>query len=105
MRTQRNPLGRPRAAGIGALAVSLTGLAVFGSVVAGVGDWMQGRELSVVLPWALPALVVSAVATAASLTAVRTRRAPTPAVLGAVVVALALAAVVLVNPATGHPVP
>ena len=55
MESQREVAGRGRyGAVLVALAVSLTGIVMFGSLVAGLGDWVEGRDLPVVLPWALP---------------------------------------------------
>ncbi len=106
MDRQRQAAGRGQSGALlVALVVSLAGLVTFASLVAGVGEWVEGRDLSVVLPWALPALVVSAAATAASIAALRVPRATAPAVLGAGVVVVALAALVLVNPSIGHPIP
>ena len=103
---QREPGGRGRVGALlAALVVSLAGLVTFASVVAGAGGWVEGRDLSVVLPWALPALIVSAAALAASVAALRIPRATAPAVLGAGLVAVALGLLVLVNPSIGHPVP
>jgi hypothetical protein len=104
--THQKATGRGRVSALlVALVVSLAGLVTFTSLVAGAGEWVEGREVSVVLPWALPALVASAAATAASIAALRTTRATVAAVLGAAVVVAALVALVLVNPAIGHPVP
>ena len=106
MSVQRTPPGQGRVGVlVAALVVSLAGLVAFGSLVAGTGEWVEGRDLPVVLPWALPALVVSAVATAASIAALRTRRATVPAVLVAGAVAVALVTLLLVNPSIGYPVP
>ncbi len=88
-----------------ALGVAFVGLVTFGSVVAGIGEWVEGRDLSVVLPWALPALVASALAVTTSMVALRVPRATALAVLGAGVVAVALVALVLMNPSIAHPVP
>lgn len=106
MGSRRGGAGRVRlGAALAALAVSLAGAVTSASLLLGVGKWVEGRDLPVVLPWALPALVVSALATAASVAAVRSPRATTPAVLGAAAVAAALVALVLVNPSIGYPVP
>ena len=88
-----------------ALVVSVAGVVTFTRLLLGLGDWVEGRDLSVVLPWALPALVASAVAAVASVAALRTRRGANLAMLSAAVVALALVALVLVNPSISHPVP
>lgn len=106
MRTERETDHRRRVtAGLAALVVSLAGVVTFGSIVVGAGEWVEGRDLSVVLPWALPALLGSALAAAASVVAVRPRRATSLAMLPAAVVAVALVALVLVNPSISHPVP
>lgn len=106
MKTQRKAAGRGQfGALLVALFVSLGGLVTFASLVAGAGEWVEGRDVFVVLPWALPALVASAAATAASIAALRIPRATAPAMLGAGVVAVLLVALVLVDPSIGHPIP
>lgn len=92
-------------AAFGALVVSLAGVVTFGSIVGGFGEWVEGRDLPVVLPWALPALVASAAAAVASLFAVRRCQGTALALVGAAVVAFMLVALVLVNPSIGYPVP
>lgn len=106
MRAERGT-GDPRrlTAGLAALVVSLAGVVTFGSIVGGVGGWVEGRDLPVVLPWALPAFLASALAAAASAATVRRRRATGLAILAPAVVAVTLVALVLVNPSISHPVP
>lgn len=97
--------GRHVGLAIGALVVSLAGVVAFGSIVGGFGEWVEGRDFPVVLPWALPALLTSAAAAVVSLIAVRRYRGTALALVGAAVVALMLLALVLVNPSIGYPVP
>lgn len=96
---------RPTAPLLIALLVSLAGLITFASLSAGVGEWVEGREAAVVLPWALPAVVVSAAAAGASINALRTRRRAMLALVLAMLVAVSLAALVLVNPPLAQPIP
>ena len=105
MRTHAEAGARAHTAGaVAALVVSLAAVVTFGSIVAGVGEWFGGRELSVVLPWALPALVVSAVAAVAAVSAVGRRRGAGVAIVGAAVVVVMLVALVLVNPGIAQPI-
>jgi hypothetical protein len=55
-----------------ALAVGVGGVMVFGSVVAGVGEWVEGRQLRTVAGWAIPALLLAVTAAAVAIRAVRT---------------------------------
>ncbi len=105
MRAKREAANqRGVAARIAALVLSLAGVVTFGSIVAGVGEWVEGRDLSVVLPWALPALLASALAATAAVVCITRRTTMGLAILGAAVVALALVALVLLNPSISHPV-
>jgi peptidoglycan/LPS O-acetylase OafA/YrhL len=94
---------RRRAVPAIALAVTLVSVAIFASIVVGAGEWMDGRDLAVVLPWPAPALALSVVAAAVVVYALRTARTRL-ALVGVVGAALMLLTLVLTNPSISHPI-
>ena len=92
-------------AAVASLAVSLVGVTVFGSFVAEVGDWAQGREFETVAAWALPGLGLAVLAGLAAVRALFVRRGHGIALVLSLLVALSLVSMLLVNPPIAPPVP
>jgi hypothetical protein len=86
------------------LVVSIGGVTLFGSVVAGVGDWMEGRELQTVGAWAIPALLLAATALAVAIHAVRTGRGQRMTTLLGLAVITSMVMLFILNPSTAPPV-
>ena len=104
--TDSDSLSMPwRLAAVASLAVSLVGVAVFGSVVAAVGDWVEGRELETVAPWAIPGLALAVVAGVASIRALVAGDGRRIAFALNLLVALSLLALLLRNPSIAPAVP
>lgn len=87
------------------LLVGLVAMVIFGSVVAGVGEWVEGRELQTVAPWAIPALVLAAVSSLAASRALMVGKGSRAAAVLAVCAALTVVAMILANPSIAPPVP
>jgi cytochrome bd-type quinol oxidase subunit 2 len=89
----------------GALAVAVGGVMVFGSVVAGVGEWVEGRQLRTVAGWAVPALVLAVTAAAVALSAVWTGMGRRVAVVLGLAVGTCMIVLLVRNPSIAPPVP
>ena len=87
------------------LAVSLVAMAVFGSVVTAVGDWVEGRQLGTVAVWALPGLSLAVLAGLASMGALHLRKGHRIALALGLLVALSLLSLISLNPPIAPPVP
>ena len=85
-----------------ALAASLVGVAVFGSLVAGVAvrgwDWAGDRHFDTVGGWALPGLALAVVAAVASIRALLLRKGRGLALVLSLLVALSVVSLILLNP-------
>lgn len=100
-----NVVGPARVATWASLAVGVAAVMLFGSVVAGVGDWMDGRQLQTVGRWAIPGLLLAAVANVVAIRALRRGKGHRMTVgLGLAVVTSAILLFV-VNPSIAPPVP
>lgn len=97
--------GPARLAIWGVLAVGGTGVMLFGSAVAGVGDWMEGRRLQTVGSWAIPGLLLAAVAGTVAIRALRTGKGYRIAVLLGLAVVASVVLLFAVNPSIAPPVP
>lgn len=97
--------GPGRLATWGSLAVAVVGVMLFGSVVAGVGDWMDGRRLQTVGPWAIPGLLLAAVAGTVAIRALRTGRGHRITVLLGLAVVTSAVLLFVLNPSIAPPVP
>jgi hypothetical protein len=104
MRTGRPLADPPGPVLVAGLAVSLLGVGVFGSVVGAVGEWVEGRELATVAPWALPALGLALAASATSARALLTARSRRLALALSLLVGVTLGLLVLANPSLSPPV-
>ncbi len=98
-----------RVAAVAALAASVVGVAVFGSLVAGLGvrgwDWAEDRNFATIATWALPGLTLAVLAGLASIRALFVRKGRTTALALSLLVALSLVSLILLNPPTAPPVP
>lgn len=97
--------GPARLATWGSLAVGVTGVILFGSVVAGVGGWMEGRQLQTVGPWAIPGLVLAVVAGTVAIRALRTGKGHRTTVLLGLAVVTSVVLLFVLNPSIAPPVP
>ena len=97
--------GPARLAIWGSLAVGMTGVMLFGSVVAGVGGWMEGRQLQTVGPWAIPGLLLAAVAGTVAIRALRTGTGHRITVLLGLAVVTSVVLLFVLNPSIAPPVP
>ncbi|WP_228386401.1 hypothetical protein [Ornithinicoccus halotolerans] len=88
-----------------AFVVAAFGVAILGSMVAGVGGNAEGRDLQLVAPWAVPGLVLALLAAGAALRAALVGKGRRVAVVLALAVALYLLVILLINPAMAQPVP
>jgi hypothetical protein len=87
------------------LVAAVIGAILFGSIVAGVGEWVEGRELQTVAGWAIPALVLAVVCCLAAARALIVGRGSQVAAVLAVLVALTVLSMLLINPSIAPPVP
>lgn len=87
------------------LLVGLIGMMLFGSIVAGEGEWVEGRELQTVAPWAIPALVLAVVSSLAASRALIVGKGSRVAAVLAAIVALTVVSMFLMNPSIAPPVP
>jgi hypothetical protein len=97
--------GSARIATWGSLAAGVIGVMLFGSVVAGIGDWMEGRQLRTVGPWAIPALLLAAAAGTAAIRVLRTGKGPLITVLLGLAVVTSVILLYGLNPSIAPPVP
>lgn len=100
-----NVVGPARHAAWASLAVGVAGVMLFGSVVAGVGEWVEGRQLQTVSSWAIPGLLLAAVAGVVAMRALRRGKGHRLAVLLGLAVVGSVVLLFLVNPSTAPPVP
>jgi len=89
----------------GSLVVAAIGLVVFGSIVTGVGDWVEGRQLSTVAPWAIPGLALAILACLTAIRALLVGKGHLLAALLALAVALSILLLFTMNLSLGPPVP
>jgi hypothetical protein len=100
-----NVAGPARHATWASLAVGVAGVTLFGSVVTGVGEWMEGRQLQTVGAWAIPGLLLAAVTGVVAIRALRTGKGHRMAVLLGFVVVASVVLLFVVNPSIAPPVP
>lgn len=97
-----------RLATIAAFAASLVGVAVFGSLVAGVDvrgwDWAGDRHFDMVAIWVVPGFILSVLAALASMRALFLRKGRGIALVLSLLVALSLVSLILLNPSITPPV-
>ena len=86
------------------LVVSIGGVILFGSVVADVGDWIQGRQLQTVGAWAIPGLLLAAMALVVATHAVRKGKAQRMATLLGLAVTTSIVTLFIFNPSIATPV-
>lgn len=89
----------------GSLVVAAIGVVVFGSIVTGVGDWVEGRQLSTVAPWAIPGLALGILACLKAIRAVLVGRGHLSSALLALAVALSILFLFTINPSLAPLVP
>jgi len=94
-----------RLAAWASLAAGGAGVLLFGSVVGGVGDWVEGRQLQTVAPWAIPGLILAVVASLVAALALRTGKGHRTAVLLGLAVLTSVLLLFLINPSIAPPVP
>jgi hypothetical protein len=87
------------------LAVDLVGVAVFGSVIAAVGEWVEGRQLETVAGWAIPGLSLAVLATLASIRTLLLGEGRWSALALSFIVVATLLSLIALNPSTAPPVP
>ena len=87
------------------LLAGLVAVMLFGSIVADAGEWVDGRELQTVAPWAIPALVLAVVSSLAAARALIVGKGSRVAAVLAAIVALTVVSMFLVNPSIAPPVP
>ena len=94
---------------VAAFAVSLVGVAVFGSLVAGVAvegwGWAEDRDFETVATWAVPGLMLAVLAGVASMCALFLRKGRGIALVLSLLVALSVVLLILLNPSIAPPVP
>ena len=95
----------PGGAAATALVVGLAGLAVFGSYVLAIGGDAEGRQFMTVAPWALPGLALAALTTAVAVRALVQHVGHRMAVALALVVAVSIGLVYVLNLPIAPPVP
>jgi cytochrome bd-type quinol oxidase subunit 2 len=88
-----------------ALAAGVGGVMVFGSVVAGVGEWVEGRQLDTVAGWAIPALLLAVTAAAVAIRAVHTGEGRRVTLVLGLAVGTSMLVLIVVNPSIAPPVP
>jgi hypothetical protein len=99
-----NPVGS--ALDGGSVVAGLVALWVFGSVVVGVGGWVEGRQLGTVAPWALPGLALALLASGiATWNLLRQGRLRVLAIALGLLAAASVAMLFLINPGLAPPVP
>ena len=93
---------RGRVTAVAAFAVSLVGVAVFGSLVAGVAaegwDWAEDRDFETVAPWAVPGLMLAVLAGHASSCGLFLRKGREIGLVFRPVVPLSVGSLILLNP-------
>jgi crotonobetainyl-CoA:carnitine CoA-transferase CaiB-like acyl-CoA transferase len=90
---------------VGSLVAGVTGMLLFGSVVAGVGEWMQGRQLRTVGPWAIPGLLLAVAAGTVALHDLRTGKGQRVTIVLGLAVVTSMVLLLVLNPSTAPPVP
>jgi hypothetical protein len=99
-------VGRPaRLAAWASLTVGAAGVLLFGSVVGGVGDWVEGRQLQTVAPWAIPGLMLAAVASLMAVLALLKNKGHQLAVILGLAAGFSVLLWFLTNPLIAPPVP
>lgn len=99
--------GRPgytKLASSGSLVVAAIGVVVFGSIVTGVGDWVEGRQLSTVAPWAIPGLALAVLGCLTAIRALLVGKGHLPAAVLALAVALSIVLLFTMNLSLAPPV-
>ena len=91
-------------AGWASLCVGVAGVLLYGSVVGGAGDWVEGRQLQTVAPWAMPGLMLALVSSLAAARVLLQGKGHRLAVLLALSVALSVGLLFLVNPSIAPPI-
>lgn len=94
-----------RVAAAASLAVGFTGVAVFGSVVAAIGEWVEGRQLETVAGWAIPGLTLAVLGTLASMRALFVGKGRRIALALSLLVVVSLVLLIVLNPSISPPVP
>lgn len=96
---------RAQVASWGALTVAVIGAVLFGSILTGVGDWVEGRQLQTVAPWAIPGLVLTTLACLTAVRALLANKGHWIAVLFGLTATLSILLLFLINPSIAPPVP
>ncbi len=98
-------VGRPRrVAAWASLAVGAAGVLLFGSVIGGLGDWVEGRQLQTVAPWAVPGLLLALLASLVAILVLRAGKGYYFAVFLGLAVMISVLLLFLINPSIAPPV-